>query len=116
MNHLAPDYVYTPQGLEAHKIVSISGDGRISSITDVGEQLIAPSDVSTLPGIALLPGFVNTHSHVFQRALRGHTHRPFSKQDTFWTWRNAMYAEAQRLDPDRIYRLALHTYRLMVMA
>lgn len=114
MNHLAPDYIYTAQGLQANKIVLISGDGRISSITDVGAQSIAPSDISTLPGVALLPGFVNAHSHVFQRALRGHTHRPLSKQDTFWTWRRAMYAEAQRLNPDRLYEAALRTYREML--
>lgn len=116
MKHLAPDYVYTPQGLETHKIVSISGDGRISSITDVEAQCIAPSDISALPGIALLPGFVNAHSHVFQRALRGHTHRPLSKQDTFWTWRRAMYAEAQRLNPDLLYESALRTYCEMLAA
>jgi len=93
MKHLAPDYIYTTQGLQANKIVSISDDGRISSITDVGAQSIAPADISTLNGMALLPGFVNAHSHVFQRALRGHTHRPLSKRDTFWTWRRAMRSE-----------------------
>ena len=118
MKHLLPDYVYTPQGLQANMIVSISDDGRIASIAqqNVKAQFIAPSDILTLPGVALLPGFVNAHSHVFQRALRGHTHRPLSKQDTFWTWRHAMYAEAQKLNPDVLYTSALMTYREMLAA
>lgn len=119
MKYLAPDYVYTPQGLQANMVVSISDNGRITSISpreniNEGPQVRVPIDV--LPGITLLTGFVNTHSHVFQRALRGHTHRPLSKQDTFWTWRSAMYAEAQRLNPDLLYESALHTYREMLAA
>jgi formimidoylglutamate deiminase len=117
MKYLLPDYVYTPQGLQANMIVSISDDGRIASIAQQnGEQFITPSDIMSLHGIALLPGFVNTHSHVFQRALRGHTHRPLSKQDTFWTWRQAMYAEAQKLNPDLLYTNALMAYREMLAA
>src|SRR5436305_326108 len=117
MLHLAPDYTYTPQGLQSNMRISISDDGHIVSISNGGAQPIAPSDtVEALPSVALLPGFVNVHSHVFQRALRGHTHRPLSKQDTFWTWRRAMYAEAQRLNPDRLCEVALHTYREMLAA
>src|SRR5207244_7376316 len=40
----------------------------------------------------------------------------FSQKDTFWTWRNAMYAEAQRLTPDSLFTLALATYREMLAA
>src|SRR5215470_11005897 len=111
MKHLLPDYVYTPQGLQPGMLVTISDDGRIASLSQKnGEaQRIAPSEILSLHGIALLPGFVNTHSHVFQRALRGHTHRPLSMHDTFWTWRNAMYAEAQKLNPDVLYANALIT-------
>lgn len=113
MKHLAPDYAYTPQGLQANMIVSISDNGHIASIL---EQEPETEITDVLPGIALLPGFVNTHSHVFQRALRGHTHRPLSRQDTFWTWRTAMYAEAQRLNPDLLFEGALSTYREMLAA
>src|SRR2546427_11140270 len=118
MKYLAPEYVYTPQGLQTDTILSISDDGRIASISqkNVGAQFIAPSEILLLPSVVLLPGFVNTHSHVFQRALRGHTHRPLSKQDTFWTWRRAMYAEAQKLNPDLLYTNALATYREMLAA
>ena len=120
MKHLAPDYVYTTDGLQANRIVSISDDGRISAIEpreDGAEQQLQES-VEELPDVALLPGFVNTHSHVFQRALRGHTHSPLTQQgtDTFWTWRHAVYAEAQHLNPDLLYEGALHTYREMVAA
>src|SRR2546428_12971287 len=101
-------------------VISISDDGHITSITQRRPEssLAAPQAglPDMLPGMALLPGFVNTHSHVFQRALRGHTHRPLSKQDTFWTWRRAMYAESQRLNPELLYAGALTTYREMLVA
>ncbi|MFL5625713.1 MAG: formimidoylglutamate deiminase [Ktedonobacteraceae bacterium] len=123
MQYLTPEYIYTPAGLQSNMLIAITDDGRIASITarsSAGlDQPGTPSDVSNvelLPGVALLPGFVNVHSHVFQRALRGHTHRPFSQKDTFWTWRNAMYAQAQQLTPESLYALALNTYREMLAA
>jgi formimidoylglutamate deiminase len=113
MHYFAPDYVYTPAGLQAEMLVAVSDDGMISGIVPRTTDIQV---TEALPGVALLPGFVNTHSHVFQRALRGHTHRPLSTQDTFWTWRRAMYAGAARLDPERLYASALLTYREMLAA
>jgi formimidoylglutamate deiminase len=113
LKHLAPDYVYTPQGLQSNQIVSISDDGYISALSTRSPEM---EITDALPGIALLPGFVNAHSHAFQRTLRGHTHRALSEHDTFWTWRRAMYEEAQRLDPDSIYQHSLQTYQEMVTA
>lgn len=122
MKYLVPDYVYTPEGLQTNKAISISDDGRIAAIVAyTGWRFLPPAgsevaEIDLLPGVALLPGFVNAHSHVFQRALRGHTHRPLSQQDSFWTWRRAMYAEAQRLTPDLLYEGAVRTYREMLVA
>jgi formiminoglutamate deiminase len=60
-----------------------------------------------------LPGFANTHSHAFHRALRGRTQ---TDRGTFWTWREQMYAVAGRLTPDTYYELAKATYAEMVAA
>jgi len=59
-----------------------------------------------------IPGLANCHSHAFHRALRGRTQRG---RGTFWTWREQMYAAAERLDPDTYYALARATYREMVV-
>ncbi len=113
MKYLAPDYVYTPAGLQSGMVVAIADDGMLG---DMVPRTVDTLVTDPLPGMALLPGFVNTHSHVFQRALRGHTHRPLSAQDTFWTWRRAMYAEAARLNPDTLYVSAVRAYREMLAA
>ncbi len=65
-----------------------------------------------LPGVAM-PGFANAHSHAFHRALRGRTQ---AGDGTFWTWRQAMYAVAERLDPDRYLMLARAVYAEMALA
>jgi len=62
-----------------------------------------------------LPGFVNAHSHAFQRGMRGIAERvdPAHPHDDFWTWREEMYAAAGRLDPDAAHAVALLAYREM---
>jgi formimidoylglutamate deiminase len=55
-----------------------------------------------------LPGFVNAHSHAFQRALRGKT-----EGGDFWAWRELMLGEAERQTPDTVRELYADTYREM---
>ncbi len=55
-----------------------------------------------------LPGFVNAHSHTFQRVLRGR-----AGGSDFWAWRELMLAEAERQTPDTVRRLYADTYREM---
>ncbi|WP_028651433.1 formimidoylglutamate deiminase [Nocardioides halotolerans] len=71
-----------------------------------------PGETARLPGLTL-PGLVNDHSHAFHRALRGRTQR---ERGTFWTWREQMYAVAERLEPDTYRALARAAYREMVAA
>ena len=44
-----------------------------------------------------IPGFVNAHSHGFQRALRGR-----AAGTDFWAWRETMLAEADRQTPESV--------------
>jgi formimidoylglutamate deiminase len=48
----------------------------------------------------LLPGFVNAHSHAFHRFFAGDgEYRNPDQKDDFWSWRTAMYKQAQSLCP-----------------
>ncbi|HKP17707.1 MAG TPA: amidohydrolase family protein [Gaiellaceae bacterium] len=58
-----------------------------------------------------LPGFVNAHSHTFQRRLRGR-----SEGGDFWTWRDAMLQEAERQTVETIREEYAATYREMLAA
>jgi formimidoylglutamate deiminase len=55
-----------------------------------------------------LPGFVNAHTHTFQRALRGR-----AAGGDFWAWREAMLDVAQGQTPGRVRTDYAETYREM---
>jgi formimidoylglutamate deiminase len=50
-----------------------------------------------VPERLALPGFVNAHSHAFQRALRGR-----AEGGDFWSWRDSMLELARRLTPAQV--------------
>ena len=54
------------------------------------------------------PGFVNAHSHTFQRALRGR-----AAGGDFWAWRDGMLAEAERQTPELVRTSYEAAYREM---
>ena len=58
-----------------------------------------------------LPGFVNAHSHGFQRALRGR-----AAGADFWAWRETMLAEAERQTPHSVGAEYEHVYREQLAA
>ena len=58
-----------------------------------------------------LPGFVNAHSHAFQRALRGR-----AGGGDFWEWRDSMLELAATLTPERVRDGYVAAYREMQTA
>jgi len=56
----------------------------------------------------VLPGFVNAHSHTFQRALRGR-----AAGADFWAWRDRMLTEAGRQTPELVHASYEAAYREM---
>jgi formiminoglutamate deiminase len=101
------EHVWLDDGVTSDVRITVHG-GRIASVQAAGRQ---PGDVP-LPGL-VLPGLANTHSHAFHRALRGRTQ---GAAGTFWTWREGMYALADRLDPDSYLALARAVYCEMALA
>ncbi|HEV7789438.1 MAG TPA: formimidoylglutamate deiminase [Pseudonocardia sp.] len=97
-------------GGTAERVSVVCDDAGV--ITSVTAGTDPPPGAHRLGGV-VFPGFANGHSHAFHRALRGRTH---ADGGTFWTWREAMYRLAARLDPDRYYRLARLVYAEMALA
>jgi len=63
----------------------------------------------------VLPGIATTHSHAFQRAMRGHVQRA-PVPGSFWSWREAMFALADALDPESIYALSHFAFVELALA
>ena len=88
-------------------LIELDGD-RVAAVEPGAE----PGGAAVLRGLTL-PGLANGHSHAFHRALRGRTHRGGG---TFWTWREDMYAVAERLDPDSYRALARAVVQVVELA
>jgi formiminoglutamate deiminase len=100
-------YAWLPEGLARDVRFDIDS-GRFSAV----QACARPDGAQSLPGV-VLPGFANCHSHAFHRALRARTH---GGGGTFWTWREQMYALADRLDPDTYLNLARAVYAEMALS
>ncbi|MGC4805181.1 formimidoylglutamate deiminase [Micromonospora sp. DT233] len=116
------EYAWLPGHAEPTADVLIeAADGRLTAVTPLAAAGREPTgDVVRLPGLTL-PGLANAHSHAFHRALRGRTHagtHPGGRagRGDFWSWREAMYAVAARLDPDSYLALARAAYAEMALA
>ena len=107
---LIPDLILDARGAQSGVGVTIE-NGRIAELGPVtkGERL---------PGRALAPGFVNDHSHAFQRGLRGTVEQiePSRPHDDFWTWRERMYGLADGLSPDSVREASRRCYGEMLSA
>jgi formimidoylglutamate deiminase len=101
MSTWLPDYVYVDGRFHSDRAVVCDDGGKIVEIVE------NPPDAIRLKGRALLPGMVNAHSHAFQRVIRGRTERRSEHTtDSFWTWREQMYAAANTIEPDEIYNVS----------
>ncbi len=61
----------------------------------------------------VLPAVATTHSHAFQRALRGRAQRSRGIEGSgasFWSWRGLMYALAERMTPEDLYAVARYAF------
>ena len=94
-----------PDGWADDVLIDIGADGRIAgamaNATPAGAERVAGP---------LVPGMPNLHSHAFQRALAGRTGRGSAQGDSFWTWRQAMYAFVDRVDADAFEAIAAQAY------
>jgi formimidoylglutamate deiminase len=98
-------------GWSRHVNVSVADDGSIERV----EQGVPPPDAERISGI-VIPGMPNAHSHAFQRAMAGAAEFRISAGDSFWTWRDAMYRLANRLEPDELQVVATQLFIEMLKA
>jgi formimidoylglutamate deiminase len=107
-----------PQGWTRDALVTVSAPGIITAIdTNAAIERNAgtersPSSAASAESVAgiVIPGMPNAHSHAFQRAMAGNAEFRSSARDSFWTWRQAMYALANRIGPDDLQAVAAQLF------
>lgn len=94
-----------PRGWQDNVVFTIDEQGMIAGI----ESGPAPTGSEQIGG-AVLPGMVDVHSHIHQRLIAGLTGRRGTVEDSFWSWREQMYAAVAMLDGDAFQALAAHGF------
>ena len=108
---------YLPQGWARDVTVTVS-DGMITALeasASSAPHAARDERIELLDGI-VIPGMPNAHSHAFQRAMAGNAEYRVSARDSFWTWRQAMYALANRITPEDLQIVATQLFVEMLKA
>jgi formimidoylglutamate deiminase len=103
------DHALLADGWAADVRLTVGADGRWQHI----ETGVARGNVESW-GRFVIPAMPNLHSHAFQRAMAGSAERFEHPDDSFWSWREAMYRHAERVDPDTLHAVARWLYTEMV--
>ncbi|MEP6484302.1 MAG: formimidoylglutamate deiminase [Rudaea sp.] len=111
MRHYFAENVWLPHGWEPNVRIGVDDGGTIAHVYDD----VARDDAEHL-GRFVVPAMPNLHSHAFQRAMAGLAERQTHAEDSFWTWRETMYAFAGRIDPDSLRAVAAQLYVEMLKA
>jgi formimidoylglutamate deiminase len=109
-----PELLYSDGKFIANGEVLVNEDGKFSDVSQKADT--SSNRIIDLPGKALLPGFVNVHSHSFQRLIRGKSESRTTSGKDFWSWRGTMYHAASQLDPQDVYDVARMAFLEMVLA
>jgi formimidoylglutamate deiminase len=101
-----------PSGWANNVAITMDADGAIATVRE--DVPAIPQGAELLQG-ALVPGIPNCHSHAFQRAMVGMTeirsHIPGSENDdSFWSWRDAMYQLLQQIGPEQLQAISEQLY------
>src|SRR5690606_29456478 len=91
-------------------------NGRYYSGALLDVQFDVKPEAAQSLGHWIVPGMPNLHSHAFQRAMAGLAERRGDPADSFWTWREVMYAFAGKLGPDDLRAIATQLYIEMLKA
>ena len=115
MVHYIAKFALVQDGWEPKMLSDVRIEVESGTICSVGGDP-EPSD-SRIDGL-VLPGMANVHSHAFQRAMAGLAEwdADASGKDNFWSWREAMYRFAERLDPESQLVIARFLYIEMLKA
>lgn len=97
-------YLLTPAGIERDRTLVLDERGTIAAIVPAA---------GSADGYCALPGMPNAHSHAFQRALAGFGEARRG-EDSFWSWREAMYRLANRVTPDDMRAIARQAFAEML--
>lgn len=98
------DSILTAEGWRHDTTLSVSDEGLITAIG------IVPDAATERVRGAVVPGMPNAHSHAFQRAMAGDAEFRSGARESFWTWRTAMYALANSVDPAELELIATQLY------
>ena len=107
-----PALLYRDGHFLPNATLCVDENGRVLASPDA----LPSGSIVDLPGKALLPGFVNAHSHAFQRLIRGKAESRVTSGKDFWSWRNIMYHAAAHLEPQDVYDAARMAFLEMAAA
>ena len=102
MQRVSADWVLLDHGFVPNAVIEVDDRGFIAAVMPG-----AGPAAEHFADAAILPGLPNLHSHAFQRSFAGRTEFSGGGGD-FWSWREAMYRAAGRIEPDTLAPIAAY--------